>query len=177
MPCFNGVFSESMERVPPRLHYTTSATQCPELVSGDPTCLHHSSDGDARATSCTRCPCSLQQPVPGWKGASFGTGGAVRGMRNSSLLPSTPAASAINAPMMLRWTRLQSGVPGLTEQENKTLGRICPWNTCWVKMWALDLLWVFFSKMWFLIKCSLYHLLLANSLLNIFTNTKSFTWH
>lgn len=48
----------------------------------------------------------------GGKERPFGTGGAVRGMRNSSSLPSAPAAGAINATVMLRQTRLPSGEPG-----------------------------------------------------------------
>lgn len=55
--------------ISPQQHNVT--LKHPELMSSDPSCLHSPSDGDALSASCTRCSRSTQQPVSGWKGASF----------------------------------------------------------------------------------------------------------
>lgn len=84
----------------------------PEPASSDASCLHHPSDINTSAASYTCCPCSLWILVSRWKRASSAAGRAVKGMRNSSLLPFIPTANVINAPVMLRQTWLQSGVSG-----------------------------------------------------------------
>lgn len=76
-----------------------------EPVSSDASCLHHPSDGNC-------CLCSLWILASKWQRASSVAGRAVKDIRNSSPLPFIPTANAINAPVMLRQTWLQSGVPG-----------------------------------------------------------------